>query len=79
MVTNGIFVLDSCMFFFPQTHALMVLPFFTTLPEGSLTEMQKALEVLVASHFPMQSDEFPKGSLEFNNYADCIKKVSFTH
>ncbi|KAG5837285.1 hypothetical protein ANANG_G00237680 [Anguilla anguilla] len=57
-----------------KTHALLVLPFFTALPEGSLMELQKALEVLVASHFPMQSDEFPKGSLEFNNYADCIKK-----
>ncbi|KAJ8280685.1 hypothetical protein GJAV_G00057750 [Gymnothorax javanicus] len=57
-----------------KTQALLVLPFFTELPDESLKELQKALDVLVASHFPMQSDEFPKGSLEFNNYADCIKK-----
>ncbi|XP_061073095.1 DNA-dependent protein kinase catalytic subunit [Conger conger] len=57
-----------------KTQTLLVLPFFTSLPEGPLAELQKALELLVASHFPMQSDEFPRGSLEFNNYADCIKK-----
>ncbi|XP_036376580.1 DNA-dependent protein kinase catalytic subunit isoform X1 [Megalops cyprinoides] len=57
-----------------KSHALIILPYFTTLPEEQLMALKKALEVLVASHFPMQSDEFPKGSLQFNNYVDCIKK-----
>uniref|UniRef100_A0A3Q2CEF8 DNA-dependent protein kinase catalytic subunit n=1 Tax=Cyprinodon variegatus TaxID=28743 RepID=A0A3Q2CEF8_CYPVA len=55
--------------------ALLVLPFFTTLPDEPLAELQKALDGLVASHFPMQSDEFAKGSLHRNNYMDCIRKL----
>uniref|UniRef100_A0A3B4ZYV0 DNA-dependent protein kinase catalytic subunit n=1 Tax=Stegastes partitus TaxID=144197 RepID=A0A3B4ZYV0_9TELE len=58
-----------------KSQALLVLPFFTTLPEEQLAELQKALDSLVASHFPMQSDEFPKGSLHRNNYMDCIRKL----
>lgn len=58
-----------------QSQALLVLPFFTTLPEKPLDELQRALDSLVASHFPMQSDEFAKGSLHRNNYMDCIRKV----
>lgn len=58
-----------------QSQALLVLPFFTTLPEGPLAELQGALDTLVVSHFPMQSDEFAKGSLHRNNYMDCIRKV----
>lgn len=58
-----------------QSQALLVLPFFTTLPEEPLAELQTALDALVASHFPMQSDEFSKGSLHRNNYMDCIRKV----
>lgn len=58
-----------------QSQALLVLPFFTTLPEEPLAELRSALEALVASHFPMQSDEFAKGSLHRNNYMDCIRKV----
>ncbi|KAF3836111.1 hypothetical protein F7725_028669 [Dissostichus mawsoni] len=46
-----------------KSQALLVLPFFTTLPEEPLTELQRALDSLVVSHFPMQSDEFAKGSL----------------
>lgn len=53
-----------------------MLPFFTVLRAGPLAELQRALEVLVASHFPMQSDEFPRGSLQCNNYMDCIRKVN---
>lgn len=53
-----------------------MLPFFTTLPEEPLTELQVALDTLVASHFPMQSDEFAKGSLHRNNYMDCVRKVN---
>ncbi|TSL34570.1 DNA-dependent protein kinase catalytic subunit [Bagarius yarrelli] len=57
-----------------KSQALIMLPFFTTLPSGSLEELQRALEALVAAHFPMQSDEFPRGSLQRNNYMDCIRK-----
>lgn len=58
-----------------QSQALLVLPFFTTLRGEPLAELQRALDALVASHFPMQSDEFAKGSLHRNNYMDCIRKV----
>ncbi|XP_075945492.1 DNA-dependent protein kinase catalytic subunit-like isoform X1 [Anarhichas minor] len=58
-----------------KSQALLVLPFFTTLPEEPLGDLQRALDSLVASHFPMQSDEFPKGSLHRNNYMDCIRKL----
>ncbi|XP_071387705.1 DNA-dependent protein kinase catalytic subunit [Centroberyx affinis] len=58
-----------------KSQALLVLPFLTTLPEEPLAELQKALEALVASHFPMQSDEFAKGSLHRNNYMDCVRKL----
>ncbi|XP_015230469.1 PREDICTED: DNA-dependent protein kinase catalytic subunit [Cyprinodon variegatus] len=58
-----------------KSQALLVLPFFTTLPDEPLAELQKALDGLVASHFPMQSDEFAKGSLHRNNYMDCIRKL----
>lgn len=64
------------MFCWPfQSQALLVLPFFTSLPEVFLAELQRALETLVVSHFPIQSDEFAKGSLQQNNYMDCIRKV----
>ncbi|KAM9337515.1 DNA-dependent protein kinase catalytic subunit [Symphorus nematophorus] len=58
-----------------KSQALLVLPFFTTLPEEPLAELQRALDAVVASHFPMQSDEFAKGSLHRNNYMDCIRKL----
>ncbi|CAG5895668.1 unnamed protein product [Menidia menidia] len=58
-----------------KSQALLVLPFFTTLPEEPLTDLQRALDALVASHFPMQSDEFAKGSLQRNNYMDCLRKL----
>ncbi|KAL2085629.1 hypothetical protein ACEWY4_018949 [Coilia grayii] len=57
-----------------KSQALIMLPFFTVLRAGPLAELQRSLEVLVASHFPMQSDEFPRGSLQCNNYMDCIRK-----
>uniref|UniRef100_A0A3Q3ESV4 DNA-dependent protein kinase catalytic subunit n=1 Tax=Kryptolebias marmoratus TaxID=37003 RepID=A0A3Q3ESV4_KRYMA len=59
-----------------KSQALLVLPFFTTLQEEPLSELQKALDALIASHFPMQSDEFAKGSLHRNNYMDCVRKVT---
>lgn len=58
-----------------KSQALLVLPFFTTLPEEPLGELQRALDTLVVSHFPMQSDEFAKGSLHRNNYMDCVRKL----
>uniref|UniRef100_A0A3Q2ZPC1 DNA-dependent protein kinase catalytic subunit n=1 Tax=Kryptolebias marmoratus TaxID=37003 RepID=A0A3Q2ZPC1_KRYMA len=58
-----------------KSQALLVLPFFTTLQEEPLSELQKALDALIASHFPMQSDEFAKGSLHRNNYMDCVRKL----
>nr|XP_057916892.1 DNA-dependent protein kinase catalytic subunit isoform X2 [Doryrhamphus excisus] len=58
-----------------KSQALLVLPFFTFIPEEPLAELQRALESLVASHFPMQSDEFAKGSLHRNNYMDCIRRL----
>ncbi|CAL8293471.1 unnamed protein product [Lota lota] len=58
-----------------KSQALLVLPFFTTLPEEPLADLQGALEALVASHFPMQSDEFPRGSPQRNNYMDCVRKL----
>ncbi|KAK0144676.1 DNA-dependent protein kinase catalytic subunit [Merluccius polli] len=58
-----------------KSQALLVLPFFTTLPEEPLAALQRALEALVASHFPMQSDEFPRGSPQRNNYMDCVRKL----
>ncbi|KAF4110944.1 hypothetical protein G5714_007975 [Onychostoma macrolepis] len=57
-----------------KSQALIMLPFFTTLPSMPLEELRRALETLVAAHFPMQSDEFPPGSLQCNNYMDCIRK-----
>uniref|UniRef100_A0A667XXZ0 DNA-dependent protein kinase catalytic subunit n=1 Tax=Myripristis murdjan TaxID=586833 RepID=A0A667XXZ0_9TELE len=56
-------------------QALLVLPFFTGLPDELLAELQAALEALAASHFPMQSNEFSKGSLHRNNYMDCMRKL----
>lgn len=61
-----------------QSQALLVLPFFTSLLKEPLAGLQRALEELVASHFPMQSDEFPRGSPQYNNYVDCVRKVSLT-
>uniref|UniRef100_A0A8D3CWJ1 DNA-dependent protein kinase catalytic subunit n=1 Tax=Scophthalmus maximus TaxID=52904 RepID=A0A8D3CWJ1_SCOMX len=58
-----------------KSQALLLLPFLTTLPEEPLDELQSALDTLVVSHFPMQSDEFAKGSLHRNNYMDCIRKL----
>ncbi|KAG7524628.1 DNA-dependent protein kinase catalytic subunit [Solea senegalensis] len=58
-----------------KSQALLVLPFFTILPDEPLAELQRALDALVVSHFPMQSDEFAKGSLHRNNYMDCVRKM----
>ncbi|XP_066575742.1 DNA-dependent protein kinase catalytic subunit isoform X2 [Amia ocellicauda] len=73
-VTYNTLITDPTLPLNLKSHALIILPFFTNLPESTLADLQKSLEVLVASHFPMQSDEFHKGSLRYNNYVDSIKK-----
>ncbi|NXV78034.1 PRKDC kinase, partial [Atlantisia rogersi] len=55
-------------------QALLILPFFTNLTGEKLNDLKNALDQLVASNFPMRSDEFPKGTLKQNNYVDCTKK-----
>ncbi|OCT76787.1 hypothetical protein XELAEV_18031990mg [Xenopus laevis] len=57
-----------------KSQAIIILPFFTKLTGEKLTELKNTLDQFVASNFPMKSDEFPKGTLKFNNYVDCIKK-----
>ncbi|XP_045147611.1 DNA-dependent protein kinase catalytic subunit [Echinops telfairi] len=55
-------------------QAVVILPFFTNLTGGSLEDLKHALERFVVSNFPMTSDEFPQGTLRYNNYVDCMKK-----
>ncbi|XP_013375655.1 PREDICTED: DNA-dependent protein kinase catalytic subunit isoform X2 [Chinchilla lanigera] len=55
-------------------QAVILLPFFTSLTGGYLDDLKGVLEKLVVSHFPMKSDEFPPGTLRYNNYVDCMKK-----
>ncbi|XP_063779765.1 DNA-dependent protein kinase catalytic subunit [Pseudophryne corroboree] len=57
-----------------KSQALIILPFFTNLKEERLAELKNALDQFVAFNFPMKSDEFPKGTLKYNNYVDSIKK-----
>ncbi|XP_057593505.1 DNA-dependent protein kinase catalytic subunit isoform X2 [Hippopotamus amphibius kiboko] len=55
-------------------QALVLLPFFTSLTGGCLQELKHVLEKLIVSNFPMKSEEFPPGTLRYNNYVDCMKK-----
>uniref|UniRef100_A0A452QYJ1 DNA-dependent protein kinase catalytic subunit n=1 Tax=Ursus americanus TaxID=9643 RepID=A0A452QYJ1_URSAM len=55
-------------------QAVILLPFFTNLTEGSLEDLKHVLEKLIISNFPMKSEEFPPGTLRYNNYVDCMKK-----
>ncbi|XP_053322155.1 DNA-dependent protein kinase catalytic subunit [Spea bombifrons] len=55
-------------------QAVIVLPFFTNLTGEKLMELKCTLDQFVAFNFPMKSDEFPRGTLRFNNYVDCVKK-----
>ncbi|KYO26142.1 DNA-dependent protein kinase catalytic subunit isoform B [Alligator mississippiensis] len=57
-----------------KSQAVIILPFFTNLTGERLKELKDALDQLVAFNFPMKSDEFPKGTLRYNNYVDCTKK-----
>ncbi|XP_072855016.2 DNA-dependent protein kinase catalytic subunit [Pogona vitticeps] len=57
-----------------KSQAVIILPFFTNLAGERLDGLKNALEKLVAFNFPLRSDEFPKGTLRYNNYVDCTKK-----
>ncbi|KAM6458275.1 DNA-dependent protein kinase catalytic subunit isoform 2-T2 [Liasis olivaceus] len=57
-----------------KSQAIIILPFFTNLVGEGLHSLKHALDQLVAFNFPLRSDEFPKGTLRYNNYVDCIKK-----
>ncbi|XP_070603834.1 DNA-dependent protein kinase catalytic subunit [Erythrolamprus reginae] len=58
-----------------KSQAIVILPFFTKLIGERLCSLKHALDQLVAYNFPLKSDEFPKGTLKYNNYVDCIKKL----
>ncbi|XP_052014740.1 DNA-dependent protein kinase catalytic subunit isoform X2 [Apodemus sylvaticus] len=55
-------------------QAIILLPTFTSLTEGSLENLKHILEKLIVCNFPMKSNEFPPDSLKYNNYVDCMKK-----
>ncbi|XP_066122188.1 DNA-dependent protein kinase catalytic subunit isoform X1 [Saccopteryx bilineata] len=55
-------------------QAIILLPFFTNLTGDSLEDLKHVLEKLIVSNFPMKSEEFPPGTLRYNNYVDCMKK-----
>ncbi|KAI5273209.1 Dna-Dependent Protein Kinase Catalytic Subunit [Manis pentadactyla] len=55
-------------------HAVILLPFFTSLTGGHLEDLKRVLDALIGSNFPMKSAEFPPGTLRYNNYVDCLKK-----
>uniref|UniRef100_A0A8C6A8F9 DNA-dependent protein kinase catalytic subunit n=1 Tax=Marmota marmota marmota TaxID=9994 RepID=A0A8C6A8F9_MARMA len=55
-------------------QAVILLPFFTSLTGDSLEDLKHVLEMLIVSNFPMNSNEFPPGTLRYNNYVDCMKK-----
>ena len=55
---------------------MTLLPFFVDLTGGHLQELKHVLGKLIVSNFPMKSEEFPPGTLRYNNYADCVRKVS---
>ncbi|XP_040210104.1 DNA-dependent protein kinase catalytic subunit [Rana temporaria] len=57
-----------------KSQTIILLPFFTNLKEERLDELKNTLEQFVAFNFPMRSDEFPKGTLKYNNYVDTLKK-----
>ncbi|XP_054451411.1 DNA-dependent protein kinase catalytic subunit [Pteronotus mesoamericanus] len=55
-------------------QAIILLPFFTNLTGGSLEDLKRVLENLIVSNFPMKSKEFHPGTLQYNNYVDCMTK-----
>ncbi|KAK1332131.1 hypothetical protein QTO34_007817 [Cnephaeus nilssonii] len=57
-----------------QGQAIILLPFFTNLTGGSLEDLKHVLEKIIISNFPMKSEEFAPGTLQYNNYVDFMKK-----
>ncbi|XP_068093458.1 DNA-dependent protein kinase catalytic subunit isoform X2 [Hyperolius riggenbachi] len=57
-----------------KSQAIIILPFFTNLKEKKLSELKNTLDQFVVYNFPMKSDEFPKGTLRYNNYVDSVTK-----
>ncbi|XP_013928118.1 PREDICTED: DNA-dependent protein kinase catalytic subunit [Thamnophis sirtalis] len=57
-----------------KSQAIIILPFFTKLVGEGLCSLKHALDKFVAYNFPSTSDEFPKRTLKYNNYVDCVKK-----
>uniref|UniRef100_A0A2K6EWI3 DNA-dependent protein kinase catalytic subunit n=1 Tax=Propithecus coquereli TaxID=379532 RepID=A0A2K6EWI3_PROCO len=55
-------------------QAVLLLPFFTSPLGGHLEDLRRVLEELIVSSLPMKSGEFPPGTLQYNNYVDCMKK-----
>uniref|UniRef100_G1NU10 DNA-dependent protein kinase catalytic subunit n=1 Tax=Myotis lucifugus TaxID=59463 RepID=G1NU10_MYOLU len=55
-------------------QAIILLPFFTNLTGGSLENLKHVLEKIIISNFPMKSEEFAPGTLQYNNYVDFMKK-----
>ncbi|XP_055968392.1 DNA-dependent protein kinase catalytic subunit [Sorex fumeus] len=55
-------------------QAVILLPFFTNLTGSSLEDLRQVLEKFIVSNFPMKSEEFPPGTLQYNSYVDCMKK-----
>ncbi|CAK6438705.1 unnamed protein product [Pipistrellus nathusii] len=55
-------------------QAIILLPFFTNLTGGSLEDLKHVLEKIIISNFPMKSEEFAPGTLQYNNYVDFMKK-----
>ncbi|XP_048363545.1 DNA-dependent protein kinase catalytic subunit isoform X2 [Sphaerodactylus townsendi] len=57
-----------------KSQAIIILPFFTNAAAERLVDLKKGLDQFVAFNFPLRSNEFPKGTLRYNNYVDCTKK-----
>ncbi|XP_016054399.1 PREDICTED: DNA-dependent protein kinase catalytic subunit [Miniopterus natalensis] len=55
-------------------QAIIILPFLTGLTGDNLEDLKRVLEKIIVSNFPMKSEEFPPGTLRYNNYVDFMKK-----
>ncbi|XP_060099810.1 DNA-dependent protein kinase catalytic subunit [Heteronotia binoei] len=57
-----------------KSQTVIILPFFINLVGERLVDLKNALDQFVAFNFPLRSNEFPKGTLKYNNFVDCTKK-----
>uniref|UniRef100_A0A8C9DUV3 DNA-dependent protein kinase catalytic subunit n=1 Tax=Prolemur simus TaxID=1328070 RepID=A0A8C9DUV3_PROSS len=55
-------------------QVVLLLPFFTSPAGDHLEGLKHVLEKFIVSSLPMKSGEFPPGTLQYNNYVDCMKK-----